>query len=47
MVRTALFILAIELVVIGWVRRNHGARARGELPPPPRSGIGEVSPERG
>jgi len=30
MVRTALLILAIELVVIGWVRRGHGSRARGE-----------------
>ena len=31
MVRTALFILAIELAVIGWVRWHHGSRARGEL----------------
>jgi len=30
MVRTALFILAIELAVIGWVRWNHRSRARGE-----------------
>ena len=45
MARTALLILAIELVVIGWVR--YGSRARGELgPPPPRSGFGEVSPKR-
>jgi len=29
MVRTALLILAIELVVIGWVRWAHGSRARG------------------
>jgi mono/diheme cytochrome c family protein len=29
MVKTALFILALELVVIGWVR--YGSRARGEL----------------
>jgi mono/diheme cytochrome c family protein len=31
MVRTALLILVIELVVIGWVRWSHGSRARGEL----------------
>jgi hypothetical protein len=31
MARTALFILVIELVVIGWVRRRHGAGARGAL----------------
>jgi mono/diheme cytochrome c family protein len=31
MVKTALFILAIELAVIGWVRRRYGSRARGEL----------------
>jgi mono/diheme cytochrome c family protein len=31
MVRTALFILAFELVVIGWVRWSHGSRARREL----------------
>ena len=30
MVRTALLILAIELVVIGWVRRRHGPRTRAE-----------------
>ncbi len=30
MVRTALFILAIELAVIGWVRWRYGSRARGE-----------------
>jgi hypothetical protein len=48
MVRTALIILAIELAVIGWVRWRYGSRARGESgPPPPRSGFGEVSPERG
>ncbi len=48
MVRTALLILAIELAVIGWVRWRYGSRAHGELgPPPPRSGFGEVSPERG
>jgi mono/diheme cytochrome c family protein len=48
MVKTALFILAIELAVIGWVRWRYGSRSRGELgPPTPRSGFGEVSPERG
>ena len=31
MVRTALVILAIELVIIGWVRRRQGSRARAEL----------------
>jgi mono/diheme cytochrome c family protein len=40
MVKTALLILAIELAVIGWVRRRYGSRARGEVgPPPPRSGF--------
>ncbi len=31
MVTTALFILGIELAVIGWVRWRYGSRARGEL----------------
>ena len=31
MVKTALFILAIELAVIGWVRWRYGSRARGKL----------------
>lgn len=31
MIRTALFILAIELAVVGWVRWRYGPRARGEL----------------
>ena len=31
MVRTALFILVIELAVIGWVRWRHASRARDEL----------------
>jgi mono/diheme cytochrome c family protein len=31
MIRTALFILAIELVVIGWVRWRHASRSRREL----------------
>ena len=45
MVRTALLILAIELIVIGWVR--YSSRARGALgPPAPLGGYGEVSPER-
>jgi mono/diheme cytochrome c family protein len=30
MVRTALVILVLELIVIGWVRWNHRSRARGE-----------------
>jgi mono/diheme cytochrome c family protein len=30
MLRTALVILALELLIIGWVRWNHGARARAE-----------------
>ena len=46
MVRTALFILAIELALIGWVRWRYGSRARGQLgPPTARSGFGEVSPK--
>ena len=36
MAKTALFILAIELAVIGWVRRRYGSRARGELGGEPR-----------
>ena len=31
MTRTALVIFAIELAVIGWVRRRYGSRAHGEL----------------
>ena len=31
MIETALFILVIELAVIGWVRWRSGSRARGEL----------------
>ena len=31
MLRTALVILAFELVIIGWVRRRQGSRARAEL----------------
>lgn len=47
MVRTASLILAIELIVIGWVRRRHGGRPQAEPGlPPPRSGFGEASPER-
>jgi mono/diheme cytochrome c family protein len=33
MVKTALFILAIELVLIWWVRRRYSSRTRGELGP--------------
>ena len=29
--RTALVILVIELLIIGWVRRRYGSRARTEL----------------
>ena len=47
MVRTALIILGIELAIIGWVRSRYRSRASDEIgPPPPRSGFGEVSPER-
>ena len=31
MVKTALFILVIELAVIGWVRRRDRSRERGKL----------------
>jgi hypothetical protein len=31
MIRTALFILAAELILVGWVRRRYGSRARGEI----------------
>ena len=31
MIRTALFILVIELVVIGWVRWRNASRARDDL----------------
>jgi hypothetical protein len=31
MIRTALFILAIEVIVIAWVRRRSASRARNEL----------------
>lgn len=47
MVNTALLILAVELALIGWVRRRYGSGTRGEVGPrPPRSGFGEASPER-
>jgi mono/diheme cytochrome c family protein len=36
MVKTALLILAIELAVIGWVRRRYGSHTRGELGGEPR-----------
>ena len=31
MIRAALVILALELIVIGWVRWRYGPRSRGEL----------------
>jgi mono/diheme cytochrome c family protein len=31
MVRTALFVLVLELVIIGWVRWRHGSRGREEM----------------
>jgi len=31
MIRTALVLLAIELAIIGWVRRRNGSRARAEI----------------
>ena len=34
MITTAGLILLLELVVIAWVRRRHGARMRGELGSP-------------
>jgi mono/diheme cytochrome c family protein len=47
MIKTALFILALELALIGWVRWRYGSRTRGELgPPTPQSGFGGVSPNR-
>lgn len=47
MVTTALLILAIELALIGWVRRRYGSGARSEVGPrSPRSDFGEASPER-
>src|SRR5262245_59797000 len=47
MIRIALLLLAIELAIIGWVRRRYSSRASAELgPPAPQSGFGEVSPER-
>jgi hypothetical protein len=36
MVRTASLILALELIVIGWVRRRYGTRARQEFGGDPR-----------
>jgi len=36
MVQTALFVLIIELAVIGWVRWRYGSRARGDLGDEPR-----------
>ena len=31
MIKTALIILAVELIVIGWVRRRYGSRPRAEV----------------
>ena len=31
MIRTALFILALELALIGWVRWRHGSGAHGNI----------------
>ena len=42
MFKTALFILAIELALIGYVRWRHGKLG----PPTPQSGFGEVAPKR-
>jgi hypothetical protein len=43
MVRTALLILAIELVLIGWVRSRYGSRARAaNASPSPQTGYGEA-----
>ena len=41
MVQTALLIVVIELVLIGWVRSRYGSRAsEASGPPPPQSGFG-------
>lgn len=39
MVRTALFILVIELIVIGWARSRYSARARGERTHQPATNV--------
>jgi cytochrome c len=41
MIRTAVFILAIELVIIGWVRWRYGSRTRDEIGgrPQPATGV--------
>ena len=36
MVKTALIILVLELIVIGWVRWRYGSRTHGELGGEPR-----------
>jgi hypothetical protein len=46
MIKTALFILVIELALIGWVRSRYRSPAGGLGPPAPQSGFGEVSPKR-
>lgn len=47
MIRTALVIIILEVALIAWVRGRYASRRREEPgPPAPRSGFGEVSPER-
>jgi mono/diheme cytochrome c family protein len=47
MIRIGLVLLLAELAIIAFVRRRYSARAGTEPgSPPPRSGFGEVSPER-
>jgi hypothetical protein len=36
MIKTALFILALELALIGWVRWRYGSGAHGDLGNEPR-----------
>jgi hypothetical protein len=44
MLRTALFILALEVIVIAWVRRRQAARARGEVGGALRAGGATAGP---
>jgi hypothetical protein len=44
MLRTALFILALEVIVIAWVRRRQAARARGEVGGALRAGGAAAGP---
>ena len=39
MIRTALFILVIELAIVGWVRWRYGSRARGGLGQPSQPAV--------